>query len=606
MRQVEPQLSELLRTCIYPPSLFLQVKHIKRVDLKHDADDQSDQDRRQDFDGLHRYAAKLLLGDSELMIQALLHRKISTLADVADLDVGDFVDCRRFTIKRSKRLNGMGTVVYLAIEDCTFIKVPKDEDHGEAATPTQQQSAGKRKRQQMDSFSFDNMSEYESAAEEMIQQSPTKKTKRIKFAEDGALGAESAEPERTRSQATPSKRRSALPPSWTKPVSEEEEEEDFVFSTQESNPAASSKRRLALRELDQNVMNVARSQIRRPDEPTKPSDEADKPVDTEELSKPDELSHIDVHPQTPHKAQDQVDEDNNWMPTPLPRTHDRRDHAHWVYPRHPEGAFSLSQIQPSARPQLVPPVLPRAKTQPEIDKKQDSVVVVQKRVYPPPPFHTLRSLRDPPVGQPLPTKSYTFTTLAVITWTGTSLIHRHGSVFPPKRHLKVMDASFTFPESTTSTTTAAATQEQNVPSQPHSTTNSPPPSPSNRPFRPENPFQEAVTVAIYIDAATFRPLPGTIALFRGLVMQRLANGDIILNAYGRLKDMRFQGDKEEEEEDEQRRQLGVTKGEEDGLDNMDMDTDTHWFITNPDRIRRLGHAAQLARLQLWWEKQRRR
>lgn len=579
MRQVEPQLSELLRTCTPPSSLFLQVKHIRRVDLKHDADSWSDDNgqqrraTRQVFDGLHRFAAKLLLGDGELMIQALLHRKISTLSDVADLEVGDFVDCRRFTVKRSTRLNGEGTVVYLAIEDCTFIKLLRDGDEGDTVTPTQQQSAGKRRRRQIDSFSFDTMSDYESAVEEMIQQSPTKKTKRIKFAEDDVPRAGSK-----RTQITPSKRRSALPASWTKQGPEVDEDEDFMFSTQESNHAASSRRRLALRELDQNIMNVARPHDRQLDQPVKSTDEAGKSARTEEVDQPSELPPVSDFPQTPHKAEDQV-EDDDWMPTPLPRTHEKRDHAHWVYPKHPEGAFSLTQIQSSARPQVVPPGLSRAKTQPETEKQQDAV----KQAYPPPPFHTLRSLRDPPTGQPLPTKSYTFTTLAVITWTGTSLIHRRGSMFPPKRHLKITDSSFAMSKSAV---TADTTQDQVVLSQPHPshppTSSSPN---SNTLFRPETPFQEAVTVAIYIDATTFRPPAGTIALFRGLVMQRLGNGDIILNAYGRLKDMRFQDDDKN----------GESAAADDSMD-------THWFITNPDLIRRLGYSTQLAELQLWWER----
>lgn len=114
-------------------------------------------------------------------------------------------------------------------------------------------------------------------------------------------------------------------------------------------------------------------------------------------------------------------------------------------------------------------------------------------------------------------------------------------------------------------------------------------------------------MAVYIDAANFKPAAGTIVLFRGLVMQRLVNGDIILNAYGRLKDQRFEETTVDKKEDsnggDKTGEMELGKG---GVSDQDQgEYNNHWFITDHSKIRRLGHGNRLDYYLDWWaEKQR--
>lgn len=103
--------------------------------------------------------------------------------------------------------------------------------------------------------------------------------------------------------------------------------------------------------------------------------------------------------------------------------------------------------------------------------------------------HTLFSLLHPPT--PLPPRNYPVTVLAAISWISPTVIHQAGSPFPPKRTLKLHDPSI-----------------------------------SDR--------QVGISISVFIDAATFTPRHGTIALFRGVVMQ-MWKDEVILNAYPTLR-----------------------------------------------------------------------
>lgn len=106
-----------------------------------------------------------------------------------------------------------------------------------------------------------------------------------------------------------------------------------------------------------------------------------------------------------------------------------------------------------------------------------------------PPYHTLLSLLSPS----LPNKSYPCTVFATISWVSPTVLpprHPH-SPFPCKRHVKIHDPSISARHS-------------------------------------------GITVAVYCDAANFRPRVGTRALLTGVVMQRTVGGEVILNAYERL------------------------------------------------------------------------
>jgi hypothetical protein len=111
-----------------------------------------------------------------------------------------------------------------------------------------------------------------------------------------------------------------------------------------------------------------------------------------------------------------------------------------------------------------------------------------------PPLHSLSSLLHPPPHSPLPSRNYTCSIFAVISWCSPNLIFpRHAlSPFPPKRHIKIHD-----------------------------------PSVASR--------YSGITVAVYDDARKFKPKVGMVALFQGVVMQRW-EGEVILNAYARKAD----------------------------------------------------------------------
>ncbi|EXJ90445.1 hypothetical protein A1O1_03547 [Capronia coronata CBS 617.96] len=102
------------------------------------------------------------------------------------------------------------------------------------------------------------------------------------------------------------------------------------------------------------------------------------------------------------------------------------------------------------------------------------------------PLHTLASLLDPTSS--LPPRNYACTIFGMITWVSTSLIHRLNTPYPPKRHVKVHDPSILH-------------------------------------------RQAGITLAVFIDAQNFAPKVGTVALLRGVVMQRYQD-DVILNKYG--------------------------------------------------------------------------
>ena len=137
-----------------------------------------------------------------------------------------------------------------------------------------------------------------------------------------------------------------------------------------------------------------------------------------------------------------------------------------------------------------------------------------------PLLHTLHSLIYPPT--PLPPKNYPVTILAVISWISPTLVSRPGSPFPPKRHLKLHDPSITS-------------------------------------------RQVGVSISVFIDAATFRPRHGTVALFQGIMMQRYRD-EVILNAYPGLRG-------------------------------------SEWFVVDGERLVQMGYDVQAMRR--WWDGRKR-
>ena len=144
------------------------------------------------------------------------------------------------------------------------------------------------------------------------------------------------------------------------------------------------------------------------------------------------------------------------------------------------------------------------------------------------PLHKLSSLLQQQPYSPLPSRNYTCSIFAVISWYSPNLIYpRHAqSPFPPKRHIKIHDPSI-----------------------------------ASR--------YAGVTLAVYDNAGTFKPKVGTVALFRGVVMQRW-EGEVILNAYARRAD---------QDSDSEQGERG-------------------WYVDNEDDLRGMGYDVKTMRD--WW------
>ncbi|KAK5093928.1 hypothetical protein LTR70_004454 [Exophiala xenobiotica] len=553
MQEHQPRIAELLRTCIHPPSLLLRVAHVELVDVKRDHHDQTatgSGDDAQCFDGVHRFTLKFVLTDGELMIQALLHRKISGLRDAADVTVGDLLDIRTFAVKKSPRLSGRGHTVYLAIEDCHFLLQPAstnrklEEDEQESAMT----EGRKRRLEPLEHTTTSSpafLEEGETAGG-FLRPSFIKRPRLGDFEstvspnddDHVALNPQSGGVteeqdicgDKSKHSSEKSSGKDGLSSTFSARTissdNENEDEDDDFFEEAEVDLTAIMRRRKALRKLDSNISLRARSPL----SPIQPN--------------------------------------GNFVaasPTVSPPTGTTNLHNQLKPLRH-EGTFSLCQfpIQPPQQwgAPLAPPAISSQPTGP--------TEATQRILVPAPPYHTLGSLRQPPPNQPLPSKNYAITTLAFISWIGTSLIHRSGSPFPPKRHLKIVDPSLPS-------------------SRPVSRDNQPPQVLGNLTFTAQTAFQDAVTVAVYIDAANFKPVAGTLALFRGLVMQRLANGDIILNVYGRLKEQRFDDGPETNASSPVLADPNDTRS-----------PNPHWFVTDEAKIRALGHGSKFDYYREWW------
>jgi hypothetical protein len=148
-----------------------------------------------------------------------------------------------------------------------------------------------------------------------------------------------------------------------------------------------------------------------------------------------------------------------------------------------------------------------------------------------PPLHTLSSLLQPLAQSSLPSRNYTCSVFAIISWCSPNLIfpRQAQSPFPPKRHIKIHDPTI-----------------------------------ASR--------YAGITLAVYDNARKFRPKIGTVALFRGVVMQRW-EGEVILNAYAR------KGEREE----------AAGYGERGG---------NAWYVDDEERLIEMGYDARS--LKEWW------
>ncbi|KPI35414.1 uncharacterized protein AB675_11657 [Cyphellophora attinorum] len=141
------------------------------------------------------------------------------------------------------------------------------------------------------------------------------------------------------------------------------------------------------------------------------------------------------------------------------------------------------------------------------------------------------------------------TILGIITWTSPNLL-RPSPAFPPKRHVKIHDISIGH-------------------------------------------LFSGVSLAVYIDAATFKPQRGTVALLQDVVVQRCGSGSgevnecFMLNAYANLPAKLAE------------KQKKGMNGDGDG-GGGGSSGDGKWFIDDEDQLLALGLEAEVDELRTWW------
>lgn len=605
MQELQPQLAEVFRTCLHPPSLLLRVANVKQIDVKH-----NHLECVGEYDESHRYASKFTLTDGKLMVQALLHRKLSGLKDVANVHEGDLLDIRRFGIRKAVRINGQGKVVYLIIEDCHFLLQPLPPSparpNASAETNCPQHSQRKRGSEALKE-TVQSGAYWEQMAGAFLLSPPAKRpclntptmsgagdrtnldtdtdsnpveilAKEIQISQEQKISGNMSHKHSVAtsdgvcfgdSKASRAKNTGNLRTQpWRTCLADESDDDEF-FEQVSTSHMTLVERREKLRRLDQNlVLDVPpkplffgrlNNKASTTDEVSSVPSSCRKRPHVLPLGQDDESETV-VQPQK--EVEEQAGKENPRFPAqPAPLSLSRRD-----------GTFCLSQPPPARH--LIAPTRPMSAGNQFRSAETTSHSITQTRVLPKLPFHTLQYLRNPPADQPLPNKSYMVTTLAFIAWAGTSLIRQPASSFPPKRHLKIVDPSL-------------------ASSQPQSRQNAA----MNRPiFQAQTTLQDAVTVAVYLDAAHFKPPAGTLALFRGLVMQRLANGNVILNAYGSLRNQRFEDDVVSSGNG------GHVPVSVDGIESHEFDS--HWFVTNQDTIRALGYGSKLDYYLEWWKERK--
>ncbi|KAK0508452.1 hypothetical protein JMJ35_008728 [Cladonia borealis] len=103
--ELKPVIRELVRTRVCFPDILLLVDKVTVVDLTD----------------LKPYtnsgAYRLYLTDGEVIIQALLKRRLHKYVTREDVYEGSYVVLKEYSLASAKRLNGDGNVRYLAISD---------------------------------------------------------------------------------------------------------------------------------------------------------------------------------------------------------------------------------------------------------------------------------------------------------------------------------------------------------------------------------------------------------------------------------------------------------------------------------------------------------
>jgi len=487
-RKVTPCLADLLRTCVHPPALLLQVEHVLCSD-EHSYDrghvtaeeDESRQDNEDESGQSIPLYVRLALSDGELQIQALLATNLQT-KELLEVRRGDLLEVKEFRVRKAPRVTGHGSVVYLGIEACQwagttaeiadeelaggfFVEQGLIEASGEDPLPT--------------SSTIPRIARWGSSTEEEhnTEEATTPTThlsdskpsdvfrigrKRSRERQDVADKLSKREPCETKQipskvRATPTRRLKVRFAGLTDDEAHGSDDDDF--ETIAISPSTIQKRREVLHYVSQNAPSrlvAAPKSFQLFDGKGAGDDAGESPP-------------ISPEKQTARRRQN---ERERGVGSPSGSNINSQP---GIQATEPQSPVSLTAGKH--------PPCPPDSSHPETQFPGSSTSLLN------PPIHTLATLLHSPT---LPRRNYTCSVFGVVTWLSPALTHKPNSPFPPKRHVKIHDPSI-----------------------------------SAR--------RVGVTLAVYVDAREFMPVVGTIALFRGVTMQRW-EGEVILNAYASLKD----------------------------------------------------------------------
>ncbi|KIV90002.1 hypothetical protein PV10_07352 [Exophiala mesophila] len=570
---VYPCLAEGFRTCVYPATLVLKVEraflaeqgkaeNVDRQDksllLPLEGNQVDNRPHLPDITGTKRHCLTLILSDGHLQVYGLLESSLLT-TNLLGLLPGDIVRIKKFQVRTAPRLSGQGKVVYLGVSSCEWIDGPprraslagdntgggfivEDEEeaqnddteskHVEVSTleenpkglpsivdTLEDLEAGGFLREEDDlPLSLDNNPPTQNIQLTSIPiRSPTSHKRPIMEETSQFRRARKKHKTGTRSesQIAPSTatQTSPAPKNHSSGAGPDSDDDDDFFETVVVSPSTIKKRQESLRRQEF-TSAVDKTPVRFRETPDIQSNQL---LPSSSLPPVTPSRSTAMLPNNTTITTDFDDEDIGGDPGPSscpPSTLDIlfEDTADQGELEHP--TTSTSQAQPPIPPTQVPPSTTTNLTHPTTEPPPSST-----------PFHPLSTL----LPLTIPRRNYSCTVLGLITWVSASLIYKSNSGFPPKRNIRIHDLSIT--------------------------------------------SQRAVfTVAVFVDPKQFLPKVGTVALFRGLTMNR-SGVDVILNAYKGLKDWEgLEGEK--------------------------------WFVDDEEGLVELGYGDRVKELKAWWEERR--
>jgi hypothetical protein len=520
--KLQPCLAELLRTCVHPPALVLKVEHVfpaaaddddrsrteemaTRDHIQDQATSHDDHDSDPETQKSTPHCLRLALSDGELQIQAVLATNLHT-KELLELRRGDLLEVKRFQVRTARRVNGHGRVIYLGVDACEWTGNTvgiADEDLGGGFIPEEDHERVIEKGNLPSSSAFLSSASRTNSTDrselDREEDTLTAEHARDSIATMGPLNVNRKRTRESQDLASNlAKRRSSKPLTTPRPtvrfatprdVLDDSDDDDFetIFVSQ----STIQQRREVLRNVGQNTPSSVVT--------TKAFQLFDGKGADEDVADDMSTSQDKKTAKTEEKGQEGI--------VGLPPSNISSHH------HHPPKAAIDAPTSSTANTHLAPPA---QLTHPQPPPQPPTEAATSLRTNNAPPLHTLSTLLH---SHTLPRRNYTCSVLGLITWISPSLIHKPNSPFPPKRHIKIHDASI-----------------------------------SSR--------RVGVTVAVYVDAREFVPDAGTVALFRGVTMQRWED-EVILNAYEHLKDA----------------------GDE-------------WFVCDEVRLEEMGH--DVKGLRRWW------